>query len=231
MSFLEIDALSAGYGRSVVLSAVSLTVDTGEAVAVVGRNGAGKTTLLQSVFGNTVIHSGRIMIGGIASQRKEGYFAARHGVSITPQGKRILSNLTVKENLLLGAVPNRKGHWNLRAVFDLFPVLEERAGRPGSALSGGQQQMLAIGRALLANPSVLLLDEPSEGLAPVLIDQLCEALVAVRSQGTGILIVEQRLDIVQRIADRFTIIVKGTITGGDITENMDPAALRDSLAL
>jgi branched-chain amino acid transport system ATP-binding protein len=146
-----------------------------------------------------------------------GYTAAKLGISIAPQGRRILANLTVKENLLLSKATGRDGYWNLRAVYDLFPVLEERSNRPGTMLSGGQQQMLAIGRALMANPSLILLDEPSEGLSPVLIDGLVGALNTIRSAGTGVLVVEQHLNLVKRATDRFIILAKGEVVGSGPT--------------
>jgi ABC-type branched-subunit amino acid transport system ATPase component len=211
MSALRIEKLVAGYGASTVLHGVDLTVDEGESVAVVGRNGAGKSTLLLSVFRETNIISGAIWVQESRVDRLPGYMAAKLGISIAPQGRRILPNLTVKENLLLSKATGRAGYWSLRAVYDLFPVLEERANRPGTMLSGGQQQMLAIGRALMANPSLILLDEPSEGLSPVLIDGLVGALNTIRQAGTGVLVVEQHLNLVKRATDRFIILAKGEI--------------------
>ncbi len=142
-----------------------------------------------------------------------GYMAAKLGVSIAPQGRRILPNLTVKENLLLSRATGRAGHWNLKSIYALFPVLQERADRLGTMLSGGQQQMLAIGRALMSNPSLILLDEPSEGLSPVLIDGLVETLNRIRNAGTGVLVVEQHISLVKRATDRFVILAKGEVVG------------------
>lgn len=217
MSALRIERLVAGYGASTVLHGIDLTVDEGESVAVVGRNGAGKSTLLLSIFAEVNIISGTIWVNDSRIDQQPGYMAAKLGISIAPQGRRILPNLTVKENLLLSKATGRAGHWDLRAVYDLFPVLEERANRPGTMLSGGQQQMLAIGRALMANPSLLLLDEPSEGLSPVLIDGLVGALNAIRKAGTGVLVVEQHLNLVKRATDRFIILSKGEIVGSGPT--------------
>ena len=202
MSALRIEKLIAGYGASTVLHGIDLTVNEGESVAVVGRNGAGKSTLLLSVFRETNIISGAIWVHDNRVDGMPGYMAAKLGISIAPQGRRILPNLTVKENLLLSKATGRVGYWTLRAVYDLFPVLEERSNRPGTMLSGGQQQMLAIGRALMANPNLILLDEPSEGLSPVLIDELVGALNAIRKAGTGVLVVEQHLNLVKRATDR-----------------------------
>lgn len=221
MSFLRFENLSAGYGRAVVLRHLDLSVDEGESVAVIGRNGAGKSTLLLSAFGETDIASGSIVLDGTPIERMPGYTAATRGVSLSPQGRRILPNLSVTENLLLSRAAGRSGPWHLDTVFALFPVLRERAQQPGTALSGGQQQMLAIGRALMANPRVLLLDEPSEGLSPVLVDQLVEVLNRIRSSGTGILVVEQHLNLVRRATERFVVLAKGEIVGYGPTAEID----------
>jgi branched-chain amino acid transport system ATP-binding protein len=213
MSALRIQSLFAGYGASTVLRGIDLTVDEGESVALVGRNGAGKSTLLLSVFRETNILSGEIWVHDQRIDGLPGYTAPKLGVSIAPQGRRILPNLTVKENLLLSRATGRAGPWNLKTIFDLFPVLEERADRLGTMLSGGQQQMLAIGRALMANPSLILLDEPSEGLSPVLIDGLVQTLNTIRAAGTGVLVVEQHLSLVKRATDRFVILAKGEVVG------------------
>ena len=213
MSALRIQSLFAGYGASTVLRGIDLSVEEGESVALVGRNGAGKSTLLLSVFRETNILSGEIWVRDRRIDGLAGYTAAKLGVSIAPQGRRILPNLTVKENLLLSKATARAGHWNLKTIYGLFPVLEERADRLGTMLSGGQQQMLAIGRALMANPSLILLDEPSEGLSPVLIDGLVETLNRIRSAGTGVLVVEQHINLVKRATDRFVILAKGEVVG------------------
>ena len=213
MSALRIQSLFAGYGASTVLRGIDLTVEEGESVALVGRNGAGKSTLLLSVFRETNILSGEIWVRDRRIDGLPGYMAAKLGVSIAPQGRRILPNLTVKENLLLGRSTGRAGHWTLKTIYELFPVLEERADRLGTMLSGGQQQMLAIGRALMANPSLILLDEPSEGLSPVLIDGLVDTLNRIRGAGTGVLVVEQHLNLVKRATDRFVILAKGEVVG------------------
>jgi ABC-type branched-subunit amino acid transport system ATPase component len=221
VSALKIQALHAGYGASTVLRGVNLVIGEGESVAVVGRNGAGKSTLLMSVFRETNIFSGEIWIGGARIDGLPGYAAAKLGVSISPQGRRILPNLTVKENLLLGRATGRSGRWELRTIYELFPVLAERANSAGTMLSGGQQQMLAIGRALMANPALLFLDEPSEGLSPVLVDDLARALNEIRRAGTGVLAVEQHLSLVRRTTDRFVILSKGEIVGAGPTSRLD----------
>jgi ABC-type branched-subunit amino acid transport system ATPase component len=230
MSFLRIQGLSAGYGKSVVLRGVNLEVDEGESVAVVGKNGAGKSTLLNSFFGGTTIKGGSIELGGVAIEKLPAYAAPKHGVSISPQGRLILPHLTVQENLLLGAAPGRKGHWTLDSVFALFPILKERRDKMGTALSGGQQQMLAVGRALLANPRVLLLDEPSEGLSPILVDELVRTFNKIRDASTGILVVEQHLNLVRRVTQRFVVMAKGEIIDRGATAEIDAESHRAALA-
>jgi ABC-type branched-subunit amino acid transport system ATPase component len=218
VNVLRVVQLFAGYGASTVLHGVDLAVDEGESVAVVGRNGAGKSTLLMSAFRETNIRSGEIWVHGRRIDGMPGYVAPKLGISISPQGRRILPNLTVKENLLLSRATGREGRWDLRAVYDVFPALEQRANSSGVMLSGGQQQMLAIGRALMANPSLVFLDEPSEGLSPVLIDGLVVALNEIRRNGTGILVVEQHLSLVKRTTDRFVILSKGELVGSGPTD-------------
>jgi ABC-type branched-subunit amino acid transport system ATPase component len=230
MSFIQVSGLTAGYGKSIVLRGVTLDVAQGEAVAVVGKNGAGKSTLLNSFFGGTTISSGTIQVGGVAIERLPPYMAPKHGVSIAPQGRLILPHMTVRENLLLGAAPGRPGQWNLESVYELFPILRERRDRMGTALSGGQQQMLAVGRALLGNPRVLLLDEPSEGLSPILVDELANTFNTIRAAGTGILVVEQHLNLVRRISQRFVVMAKGEIIDRGLTIEIDSEQHRAALA-
>lgn len=230
MSFIRIKGLSAGYGKSVVLRGIDLAVDEGESVAVVGKNGAGKSTLLNSFFGGTTVHGGSIEVGGVALEKLPAYAGPKHGVSISPQGRLILPHLTVKDNLLLGGASGRSGQWTLEKVFDLFPILRERQDKMGTALSGGQQQMLAVGRALLGNPRVLLLDEPTEGLSPVLVDDLVAVFNKIRDTGTGILVVEQHLNLVRRTTQRFVVISKGEIIDSGLTKDIDNDDHRAALA-
>ena len=230
MSFISIKGLTAGYGKSVVLRGIDLEVDEGESVAVVGKNGAGKSTLLNSFFGGTTLKGGSIAVGGVAIEKLPAYAAPKHGVSISPQGRLILPHLTVKENLQLGAAAGRKGQWTLERVYGLFPILQERRDKMGTALSGGQQQMLAVGRALLGNPRVLLLDEPSEGLSPILVDDLVTTFNKIRESGTGILVVEQHLNLVRRTTQRFVVMAKGEIIDRGRTEDIDSEQHRAALA-
>jgi branched-chain amino acid transport system ATP-binding protein len=230
VSFVVVRGLTAGYGKSVVLRGIDLEVDEGESVAVVGKNGAGKSTLLNSFFGGTTIRAGSIRLGDVAIERLPAYAAPKHGVSISPQGRLILPHLTVRENLLLGAASGRRGHWTLARVLELFPILQERRDKLGTALSGGQQQMLAVGRALLGNPRVLLLDEPSEGLSPILVDDLVATFNRIREAGTGVLIVEQHLTLVRRTTQRFVVMAKGEIIDRGRTEDIDTPKHQAALA-
>ena len=230
MSFINVKGLRAGYGKSVVLRDIDLQVDEGEAVAVVGKNGAGKSTLLLSFFGGTTVSGGSIEVGGAVLNKLPAYRAAMQGVTISPQGRMILPHLTVGDNLLLGAACKRKGHWTVETVHKLFPVLRERRDRMGGELSGGQQQMLAVGRALLGNPRVLLLDEPSEGLSPVLVDELAGVFNQIRAAGTGVLMVEQHLNLVRRVSQRFVVMAKGEIIDQGLTADIDTEQHRAALA-
>jgi ABC-type branched-subunit amino acid transport system ATPase component len=229
MSFIRVQGLRAGYGRSLVLRDVDLDVDEGEAVAVVGKNGAGKSTLLMSLFGGTDVTAGVIVVDGLDLRGLPAYRAAKQGVALSPQGRMILPHLTVKENLLLGEACRRKGPWTLERIYDLFPILRERRNASGVALSGGQQQMLAVGRALLGNPRVLLLDEPSEGLSPVLVNELAAVFAQILASGVGILIVEQHLSLVRRVSQRFVVMAKGQII--DSGRTADIGAERHQAAL
>ncbi len=230
MSYIEIQGLCAGYGKSRILRDIDFSMDEGEAVAVIGKNGAGKSTLLMSFFGATDIQGGKLLVAGTDLHSLPSFRTSQLGISISPQGRMILPNLTVKENLLLGAASGRPGHWTLDKVFDLFPVLRERQSRAGTALSGGQQQMIAIGRALLGNPRVLFLDEPSEGLSPVLVDELVAVLDQVQKTGTGILVVEQHLSLVSRVTQRFIVMSKGGIIDAGLTADIGSPTHRASLA-
>ncbi|MEO9228517.1 MAG: ABC transporter ATP-binding protein [Devosia sp.] len=214
-----------------VLRDLSLEVDDGELVAVIGKNGAGKSTLLNSFFGGTSIFGGSIVVGGVSLLPLPPFAAARAGVTLSPQGRHILAHLTIQENLLLGQASGRKGHWTMERIYELFPVLKERCDSPGNALSGGQQQMVAVGRALLGNPRVLLLDEPSEGLAPVIVDELARVFGEICRAGTGILLVEQHLSLVRRVSQRFVTMAKGQIIDGGATQDIDLPRHQAALAL
>jgi len=208
---LELENVNAFYGSAHILHNLSLHVDAGEKVALIGRNGVGKTTVVNTILGLASLRGGSIRIDSNALARPRPYVAPNHGVVVVPQGRRIIANLTVEENLLLGAAVRRKGPWTVPKVYELFPILQERAHTPGTALSGGQQQMLAVGRALMANPALILLDEPTEGLAPVIVDQLASIFNQVAEQGTGLLLIEQNMSLVIRVTHRYLAMAKGSV--------------------
>ncbi len=205
---LEVDGIHTYYGESHVLHGVSLRVAPGEAVALLGRNGAGKTTAIRSIVGFTPPRAGRVVFEGRAIERWPSYRIARHGLALVPQGRRIFAPLSVRENLLLGA---RASGWTLERVFELFPRLREREAQAGGTLSGGEQQMLAIARALLTNGRLLLLDEPSEGLAPLIVREIGTTLQALKAQRLSLLLVEQNYHLALRVADRVYVMNKGQI--------------------
>lgn len=208
---LQLHDVHARYGAAHILHGLSLTIGEGERVALIGRNGVGKTTVVNAILGIASLKSGEIRVQGKLLPRPRTYMAAQHGVAVVPQGRRIVANLSVEENLKLGAAAARKGPWTLKKVYDLFPILQQRAHTPGTALSGGQQQMLAVGRALMANPALILLDEPSEGLAPVIVDQLGLIFQQVAAQGTALLLIEQNMTLVLRVAERYCAMSKGNV--------------------
>jgi branched-chain amino acid transport system ATP-binding protein len=205
------------YGDSYVLHGLSLTLRAGEIVAILGRNGMGKTTLIRSVAGLTAPRRGDIAFRGSSIVGKTPYAIAQSGIAIVPQGRRIFKSLSVRENLLLptSALAGRSrtgteaGRWTLDAVLAEFPQLAERLDNAGGSLSGGEQQMLAIGRALMANPSLILMDEPSEGLSPKLVQRVEEILRALRASGHSILLVEQNLALALSVADSIHVISSG----------------------
>ena len=208
---LSFRGVESGYGEARVLHGIDLSVGANERVAILGRNGVGKTTIVNTFHGVARLRHGEIAFNGRPARMLRHFTAAREGVSVALQGRRIIPNLTVRENLLLGAAVRRPGPWNLEQVFALFPILRERAEAPGTALSGGQQQMLSIGRALMANPVLLVLDEPSEGLAPVIVDELAAVLLRLAANGTGLLLIEQNFSLVRRVAERYYVVSKGQI--------------------
>jgi branched-chain amino acid transport system ATP-binding protein len=207
---LEVRGLHAYYGESHVLQGVDLEVADGEAVSLVGRNGAGKTTTISAITGLVRPRAGSVRIAGTEVAGRPAYKVARAGVALVPQGRRIFSELSVRENLLLAARATAGG-WDERRVLELFPSLGRRLDNRGDELSGGEQQMLAIGRALMRNPRLLLLDEPSEGLAPKLVAEVGETLRSLRATGLAVLLVEQNLALATRVGQRVYVMNKGTI--------------------
>ena len=210
---LEINGLETAYGQSQVLFGMELNVGKGEVVTLLGRNGMGKTTTLHSVMGLVPSRSGNIRFQGQELRELPSYQIAKTGLSLVPEGRQIFPNLTVHENLVATASNRSQSEnpWNLDRVFDLFPRLPNRIHHMGNQLSGGEQQMLAIGRALMTNPKLLILDEPTEGLAPLIRNEIWNCVSSLKSAGQSILLVDKNIDALTRIADRHYIIEKGKV--------------------
>jgi branched-chain amino acid transport system ATP-binding protein len=212
---LEISSLHAGYGRYDVVRDLDLRIAEGEAVALLGPNGAGKTTVLRSIMGLVKHRRGSIRIGGREVIRMPTHRIARGHASLVPEGRRLFLNQSVEDNLLLGALHLRRDGTRVRqlleSVYELFPVLRDLRGRQSSALSGGQQQIVAIARMLMSDPNLLLLDEPSLGLAPLAIDDVAGALLELRERGRSLLLVEQRVDLALRVCDRVYVLAGGEV--------------------
>ena len=206
---LELERVSAGYGETVVLEDVDLRLASGESLSVIGRNGVGKTTLLATVMGHTTLHRGDVRLRGESLRRLPIHRRAQRGLGFVPQEREIFPSLTVRENLEVAARP---GHWTQARVFELFPNLAARVSNMGHQLSGGEQQMLSIARPLMTNPSVLLMDEPTEGLAPVIVGQVERMLVDLAEEGEmAILIIEQNTRVALAFAPRTVVMDKGRI--------------------
>jgi len=222
---LNVSGLSSGYGEAQVLHDVSFNVEAGEIVCLLGRNGAGKSTCLKTIMGLICATGGRVECGGVEVSRLPADEVPRHGIGYIPQGRRLFSELTVAENLEIGLMVSRKDHTFREQVLEMFPRLRERLHQRADTLSGGEQQMLATGRALCINPSVLLLDEPTEGLQPSMIEQIRQVVTAMRDRGVAILLVEQRVDAVLSIADRVVFLENGhshaPVAAGELRDNPD----------
>jgi branched-chain amino acid transport system ATP-binding protein len=235
-AILALEGVVAVYGFSRVLQGVSLAVERGRVVALLGRNGAGKTTTLRSVMGLVAVPSGRIRFDGVDLARKPTFEIARLGIGYVPDDRRIFGDLSVERNLALAARHSPRGlggYWNLRTVYELFPPLSEYRARRGAVLSGGEQKMLAIGRALMGNPKLLMLDEPSEGLSPIILRGLVEAIRKVGREGMTILIADQNLKFARRLADYAYIVENGVIRhhGAMAALLADDEAVRKYLAV
>jgi branched-chain amino acid transport system ATP-binding protein len=227
---LALRAVSAGYGETHVLEGVDVALAAGESLSIIGRNGVGKSTLLATVMGHTTLHGGTIELAGARIERTAPFRRSRAGLGYVPQEREIFPSLSVRENLEIGARP---GHWTEARVFELFPNLRERLGHGGSQLSGGEQQMLAIARALLTNPSVLLMDEPTEGLAPVIVQALVQVLARLRAAGgLSIVLVEQNSRVALDFSERTVVLDKGRIVYDGASERLrrDPEFLASLIA-
>jgi branched-chain amino acid transport system ATP-binding protein len=209
MTGLHLEAVSAGYGETVVLEGVALALPPGGTLAVLGRNGVGKTTLVATIMGHTTLHAGRIRFADSDISQLPPYRRARLGIGFVPQEREVFGSLTVEENL---AVAARPGSWSLARIYDFFPGLAARRGNRGNQLSGGEQQMLAIGRALMGNPSLLLMDEPLEGLAPVVVDAVLAGLERLkREDDLALLLIEQHARLALEFAGEAIVLDRGRI--------------------
>ncbi len=232
---LKVEDLSAGYGEAVVLNHVSLQLGEGQTLALLGRNGTGKTTLINTLAGATRMHGGRIFLGGQVLHKMPSHERAAAGIGWVPQERNIFKSLTVHENLTAVARPARAGRasspWNPQRVYELFPRLAERKTNLGTQLSGGEQQMLALGRALVLNPTLLLLDEPCEGLAPIIVQELLRAIRRItHEEGLSAIIVEQHPQAILAISDTAAVLDRGTVVyAGSAASLQEQPELLDKL--
>jgi branched-chain amino acid transport system ATP-binding protein len=206
---LEVEGVHTYYGESHVLQGVSLRVDPGEVLAILGRNGMGKTTLIRTIIGFTPPREGRVLYEGTEITRLPPFRMVALGMALVPQGRRVFPSLSVRENL--DVARRGEGRWSLEQVYALFPRLRDRAANRANKLSGGEQQMLAIGRALMSNPDLLLMDEPTEGLAPLLVREVGRVITELKRSGLSILLVEQNLALALSVADRVHVLSRGQI--------------------
>ena len=208
---LEVGEIETAYGLSQVLFGVSLSIAPGEMVTLMGRNGMGKTTTVRSIMGLTPPRGGSVRFMGDEIRGLPAYLIAQRGIGLVPEGRQIFPNLNVHENLVATAVRRAGGEWTLPRVFDLFPRLSERAMSMGNQLSGGEQQMLAIGRALMTNPRLLILDEATEGLAPLIRQEIWKCLARLKATGLSILVIDKNVGALMRVADRHFLIERGRV--------------------
>ncbi len=227
MKTLEASGIHTYYGESHVLQGVDLGVEQGTVTSLLGRNGVGKTTLIRTIVGFTRARAGTVAFNGTPIERMSAHRIARLGIGLVPQGRRIFRSLTVEEQLLLPTSWRAKGEWTLDRVYQLFPRLKERRTNLGNQLSGGEQSMLAVGRALMTNPKLLVMDEPSEGLAPVIIQELERTFKGLKQTGLTVLLVEQNFGLAMALADTVYVMSKGQIVyTGTATELADAHDLR-----
>ena len=220
---LDVKGLNAAYGASQVLHDIALRMKAGEVILLLGRNGAGKTTLMKALMGLVSLRGGSIKLNGTDIAGKQSYEIARLGIGLVPEDRRMFAQLTVAENLQLGVKPGADGRsgWNFERVFQLFPDLRNLQGRKAGNLSGGQQQMVAVARTLLGNPDLVLLDEPGEGLAPVIVEQMANQLGVLRREGLSMIISEQNLSFARKLADRAYILESGYIRHSGTLAELD----------
>ena len=211
MMLLEVKNVNTYYGISHILFDVSMEIKEGEVICLLGRNGVGKTTTLRSIMGLTPLRSGSIVFQGLEIGKKQPFEIARRGIGFVPEDRIIFPDLTVKENLAMGTKRKNKGPWTFNRVYEMFPVLKERINQMGGTLSGGEQQMLTIARTLMGNPQILLLDEPSEGLAPLVVKELESQVRRLKMEGMPILLSEQNSSFTLKLSDRAYILEKGHI--------------------
>ncbi len=221
MPILEIADIHTYYGDSHVLHGLSLSLEDGQILGVLGRNGVGKTTLVNSIMGFNPPREGTIRFKGVDITRLPSHAIVRQGLGLVPQGRRVFGSLSIEENLRVAEGRDRRRGWTLERVFDLFGRLKERRHQRAKTLSGGEQQMLAIGRSLMTNPDCLIMDEPTEGLAPLIVQQVWESIGRLKQEGLAILLVEQNVTMALRLVDRVCVISKG-----QVVHSSDPASLR-----
>jgi branched-chain amino acid transport system ATP-binding protein len=210
-AILALDGIETCYGQSQVLFGISLTIAPGEMVTLMGRNGMGKTTTVRSIMGLTPARAGRVRFLGEEIRGLPSYRVAQLGIGLVPEGRQIFPNLTVRENLVAIAVRRDGGAWSLQRVYELFPRLSERENSMGNQLSGGEQQMLAVGRALMTNPRLLILDEATEGLAPLIRQEIWRCLARLKQSGLAILVIDKNVGALMRVADRHFLIERGRV--------------------
>ena len=220
MAILEVENIHTYYGDSYILQGLSMVLEKGTILGVLGRNGVGKTTLVNSLVGFNPPRHGRIVFKGTEITHTSSFATVRLGMGLVPQGRRVFPSLSVEENLNVASGGGERKNWNLSRIYDLFPQLQERRRQRANTLSGGEQQMLAIGRGLMTNPDCLLMDEPTEGLAPIIIQEVWRIISRLKEEGLSILLVEQNMALALKLVDYVHIISKGTVV-----HSCEPASL------
>ncbi|WP_370227092.1 ABC transporter ATP-binding protein [Pararhodobacter marinus] len=229
MMLLQTKSLDAGYGRFRALFGIDIEVAAGECIAIIGANGAGKSTLMRSISGVLPNAPGMILHNGEPIGALSAAAILKRGIAMVPEGRKLFPSLSVEENLLIGGQKRRgSGAWSLQTIYDLFPILREKRALPGTSLSGGQQQMVAIGRALMSNPELLLCDEISLGLAPVVIRDIYAALPRIRETGAAVIVVEQDITQALRVADRVYCLMEGRVTLSGTPDTLTRDAIHDA---